>query len=431
MKDVKRSALLATGAWAIVNMPLLIIAVEHFPNYDQTFLSLLFTEPGQYLFLFVFFPFIAFFVALATTMLRKFCEEHISRQNQPGYMIWRIFFAKRWAVLTLGFILGLIVATADHIETSVTLEELQLEYSRTAVKASDIILGAVKEESPEGIFRQLTDRKQSYPQLVLDLEKLRDILSEQIPRKGKNQRIISRAATQIGQALESQQNKEAADTYLTESAAKIESAHGTIGSDRHLFDALLYLQTVYNPIFSESKKVARTFSSAANFAELMIDVFVAWYILIGAIVLVGLRILVHERDEFQGELTRIALFLAFATFFFGLWPTFRIYSLQELRMIYPQARSTPPTLFYIFCIGVFSYLVVASFKTKILQIGTLATGLLVSVVPFVMSFRDVFRVREVVGSAIGIGNLIILLLVCLAVLGTLSFVLLVYLEKQE
>lgn len=398
----KRITLPVTITSLAVNVPFFILIWKHWP-IDENFLLLLGHAPGQYLFLFLFFPVISFFIFLSGARLRTFIIQNVQQRSLWNYL----FFGRRWLVSLIGLFIAILLGKADYSTTMHDIDYLRVPQAKSAAKASDIILRNIAESTPTQIAKELskqlniTSTLHYYNDFTIpnaDMENILAFVKEKEESvESRNRLLIQRVAKKMHEAVTS--GDIPSDNFIESISIK-----QLKDSKEGLLNAITYLQIVLDRQLN-NKWLFMPFV-ITNLIELIIVIFVCWHMLCWAISCIALR-LTQFREAAPYDLRRAGLPLVFATVILSFWPPLRIYTIRELEMVFSAPQDIGgPVLVYFFIFSIAAFLIVAFAKKQVLEIVSAVIPMLGSFFSLVMSLRHVFFIRNYFGASAPIGTLI-------------------------
>jgi hypothetical protein len=317
------------------------------------------------------------------------------RVDRNVLSLWRYFFERRIWLQLIALCAGTLLATADLLQTSRHVDNLLPREARIALRANQTILDAV-----------LAPRK--------DSNEVNEL----------NQKLIEKQAEYIDNEFQAKSSM-TFDEICERAAKALKSDESDIQDFEPLLDATVYLQIVFDPVRHPVPEIYSLPYYGSQFIELLGVIYAGAMITYGAVLLATLRLRVFRQGSPPPLLVDLTYCLLWAVLVIALWPPLRIYTIQELSIIYPQSSSlAAPIGVLIFCIGVTIMLMIANLSEELLQIATVLLGLAFSIAAFFLSLNYISIFREFVGSKAQTGNLLMFLVISLAVLITFGFLLL-------
>ena len=389
--------------------------IAYFPDYDRRFFNLLGMFPGQFLFLFLFFPFIAYWSLSAKQAILKYISSHSEEVGRPAHVLWRLIVSKNWGITAVGLTCGVLLASADLIATSRGPDQLPKEQALTTLLAIDVIMRTVQHGNPHNIIAHLKERSPAYDHIGIEKERLTAIANENVPRLERNKRIVETVVRGVSADLKAH-SPESPKIALQARRALQDQSIKELEEER-LLDAIVYAQVQLDTDLNPQTGLLSGALVVTNFLELVAVVYVAAHLACLSWVMIYMRIRVIKQKRLSPTLVRAAASLIWVTVLLGLWPALRLYTINELAIIFPSGTTLHAPMFvYVFCLIVALFLAGAFLRNQWLQVGSIVVGLFVSVISFVISIKNVFLMREIIGSGASLGNLLMVMVASTAVL---------------
>ena len=308
-----------------VNLPLVVILVEHFPRWDPTFLSLLQLSPGQYLLLLFLFPAVVFLIETALANLRRMLDPS-PRLLAPGS---RVLIAVVFGLLT----------TYGGYGGSIGIDQLPSEPGRTAVAASRTLVEAVR-DGPSDAVAERVERDARGSPLAAVVAPVATQVGASISHREELARVLGTSIR--GRALETPAARAELRQWVT--SHDVESS---------IVSAVSYLQlNLTGPLSPWMETRYRRVARFVNQFETAAIMYAGSGLLFGTIALLTLWSRLPRNDVSAEALLSPTLALAFAAALLSVWPPLRAYTINMEALIWPKpggASLMYPFVVYAFC----------------------------------------------------------------------------------
>ena len=310
----------------LVNLPLVVILVEHFPRWDRTFLSLLQLSPGQYLLLFLLLPCIIFLIETALANIKRMLDPS-PRFLAPGV---RALIAVVFGLLT----------TFGGYGGSIGIDQLPREPGRTAVAASRTLVEAVRDGPSDALAGRL-EREASESPVAAVVLPLAAETGSSIAERAQLVRVLGTSVR--GRALET-----------PEAQAQLRQWVANHDVESSLVSAVSYLQLNLTGALSRWMETRyRRLARFVNQFETVAIMYAGTGLLFGTIALLTLWSRQPRQDVSAEALLSPTLALAFAAALLSVWPPLRAYTIHMEALIWPKpggASLMYPFVVYAFCL---------------------------------------------------------------------------------
>jgi Protein kinase domain len=329
---------LAVGAlWVLVNLPVFAVFAAHYPRWDERFLRILQSSPGQYAFQLFLFPFIAYFAVTGLRDLRAGLARPRRKSVAGGRP--RAIVESRAAVASLVIVFGALLSYAS-MDPVPGLDQLPPPAARSLSRAREIVARSSYGSGREA--RAQIERELSHwPSLASALGP--------VPPEGSAELVIRSLSREVRDALESDRGVRQ-DLLARVGGAEERESPG-------LVESVARIQVWSSPALKRGTESALYHRlEQTNRIETLALLYVQVVLALGAISILGLR---ARLGRLPPALANPAAAFAFGFALFSTWSPLRAYVVYEEDFFNPQPGGPAlwiPNVSFFFCLTMFSFL---------------------------------------------------------------------------